>query len=74
MIDKGAAHFPYEWAPNRVDVQMLRVGNFGKWFSWSPALPTKQTDHISFTPLLDDLSTLALPLYLRRTLTVPPGW
>ncbi|KAG6877927.1 hypothetical protein C0992_008967 [Termitomyces sp. T32_za158] len=25
---KGFAHVPYEWAPNTVDVQMLRVGNF----------------------------------------------
>ena len=39
IIDKGAAHLPYEWAPNRVDVQMLRVGNFGEWSCWSPVLP-----------------------------------
>ncbi|TEB38006.1 Neutral/alkaline nonlysosomal ceramidase [Coprinellus micaceus] len=28
LLNTGAAHLPYEWAPNRVDVQMLRVGNF----------------------------------------------
>lgn len=27
---KGFAHTPYEWAPNSVDIQMLRVGNFGE--------------------------------------------
>lgn len=26
---QGYAHAPYEWAPNSVDIQMLRVGNFG---------------------------------------------
>ena len=25
---KGYAHFPYEWSPSTVDIQMLRVGNF----------------------------------------------
>lgn len=28
LLNTGAAHLPYEWAPNRVDIQMLRVGNF----------------------------------------------
>ncbi|KAG2015237.1 ceramidase [Coprinopsis cinerea AmutBmut pab1-1] len=28
LLNTGAAHFPYEWAPNSVSVQMLRVGNF----------------------------------------------
>jgi len=27
---QGFAHTPYEWSPSTVDVQMLRVGNFGK--------------------------------------------
>ncbi|KAH9941449.1 Neutral/alkaline nonlysosomal ceramidase [Amylocystis lapponica] len=28
LLDTGYAHTPYEWSPNTVDVQMLRVGNF----------------------------------------------
>ncbi|KIM36782.1 hypothetical protein M413DRAFT_20430 [Hebeloma cylindrosporum] len=28
LLNTGFAHTPYEWAPNSVDVQMLRVGNF----------------------------------------------
>lgn len=28
LLNTGAAHFPYEWAPNSVNVQLLRVGNF----------------------------------------------
>lgn len=30
-FSKGFAHIPYDWAPNTVDVQMLRVGNFGMY-------------------------------------------
>jgi neutral ceramidase len=32
---QGFAHTPYDWSPSTVDVQMLRMGNFG----WS--LPIK---------------------------------
>ncbi|OCH91072.1 Neutral/alkaline nonlysosomal ceramidase [Obba rivulosa] len=28
LLDTGYAHEPYNWSPNTVDVQMLRVGNF----------------------------------------------
>ncbi|KAF9479377.1 ceramidase [Pholiota conissans] len=28
LLNTGFAHTPYEWAPNSVDIQMLRVGNF----------------------------------------------
>ncbi|KAF9525003.1 Neutral/alkaline nonlysosomal ceramidase [Crepidotus variabilis] len=28
LLNTGYAHVPYEWAPNSVDIQMLRVGNF----------------------------------------------
>ncbi|KAF5374642.1 hypothetical protein D9615_008931 [Tricholomella constricta] len=28
LLNTGFAHFPYEWAPSTVNVQMLRVGNF----------------------------------------------
>jgi neutral ceramidase len=28
LLNTGYAHWPYEWAPSTVDVQMLRVGNF----------------------------------------------
>ncbi|KAG6861428.1 hypothetical protein C0995_000268 [Termitomyces sp. Mi166 len=28
LLNTGYAHTPYDWAPNTVDVQMLRVGNF----------------------------------------------
>jgi len=28
LLNTGYAHTPYEWAPNSVDVQMLRIGNF----------------------------------------------
>ena len=28
LLNTGYAHFPYEWSPNTVDIQMLRVGNF----------------------------------------------
>ncbi|KAK0479399.1 Neutral/alkaline nonlysosomal ceramidase [Armillaria luteobubalina] len=28
LLNTGYAHFPYEWSPSSVDIQMLRVGNF----------------------------------------------
>ncbi|KAI0705267.1 Neutral/alkaline nonlysosomal ceramidase [Cerioporus squamosus] len=28
LLNTGYAHFPYEWSPSTVDIQMLRVGNF----------------------------------------------
>jgi neutral ceramidase len=28
LLNTGFAHTPYEWSPNSVDIQMLRVGNF----------------------------------------------
>ncbi|KAI1782263.1 Neutral/alkaline nonlysosomal ceramidase [Ganoderma leucocontextum] len=28
LLNTGFAHFPYEWSPSTVDIQMLRVGNF----------------------------------------------
>ncbi|KAF9558125.1 ceramidase [Agrocybe pediades] len=28
LLNTGFAHTPYEWAPNSVNIQMLRVGNF----------------------------------------------
>ncbi|EPS44778.1 hypothetical protein H072_1204 [Dactylellina haptotyla CBS 200.50] len=28
LLDVGEIHFPYEWTPNIVDIQMLRVGQF----------------------------------------------
>ncbi|KAI0753569.1 Neutral/alkaline nonlysosomal ceramidase [Daedaleopsis nitida] len=28
LLNTGYAHFPYEWSPNTVDIQMLRIGNF----------------------------------------------
>ncbi|KAK6541901.1 hypothetical protein TWF694_007678 [Orbilia ellipsospora] len=28
LLDVGEVHFPYEWSPNIVDIQMLRVGQF----------------------------------------------
>ncbi|KAI0740585.1 Neutral/alkaline nonlysosomal ceramidase [Earliella scabrosa] len=28
LLNTGYAHFPYEWAPSTVDIQILRVGNF----------------------------------------------
>ncbi|CAA7260368.1 unnamed protein product [Cyclocybe aegerita] len=28
LLNTGYAHWPYEWAPNTVDVQIQRVGNF----------------------------------------------
>ncbi|EIN06637.1 Neutral/alkaline nonlysosomal ceramidase [Punctularia strigosozonata HHB-11173 SS5] len=28
LLDTGYAHLPYEWSPNTVDIQMLRVGQF----------------------------------------------
>ncbi|KAG6849608.1 hypothetical protein H0H93_006965 [Arthromyces matolae] len=35
LLNTGFAHTPYDWSPNTVDVQMLRVGNFGMSFdSW----------------------------------------
>lgn len=33
LLCQGFAHTPYEWSPSTVDVQMLRVGNFGKRLS-----------------------------------------
>ncbi|KAJ3499990.1 hypothetical protein NLJ89_g9990 [Agrocybe chaxingu] len=31
LLNTGYAHWPYEWAPNTVDVQILRAGNFGEF-------------------------------------------
>jgi hypothetical protein len=31
-LPQGYAHAPYEWAPNSVNIQILRVGNFGMSF------------------------------------------
>jgi len=28
LLNTGYAHFPYDWSPTTVDIQMLRVGNF----------------------------------------------
>ncbi|OBZ65816.1 Neutral ceramidase [Grifola frondosa] len=28
LLDTGYAHIPYNWSPDTVDIQMLRVGNF----------------------------------------------
>ncbi|KAF8181831.1 Neutral/alkaline nonlysosomal ceramidase [Pholiota molesta] len=28
LLNTGFAHTPYEWAPNSVDIQMFRIGNF----------------------------------------------
>ncbi|KJA28727.1 hypothetical protein HYPSUDRAFT_33070 [Hypholoma sublateritium FD-334 SS-4] len=28
LLNTGFAHIPYEWAPNSVDIQMFRIGNF----------------------------------------------
>ncbi|KAF3920406.1 hypothetical protein ABW20_dc0103595 [Dactylellina cionopaga] len=28
LLDVGEVHFPYDWTPNIVDIQMLRVGQF----------------------------------------------
>ncbi|KAI0800418.1 Neutral/alkaline nonlysosomal ceramidase [Fomes fomentarius] len=28
LLNTGFAHFPYEWSPSTVDIQLLRVGNF----------------------------------------------
>ncbi|KAK0209482.1 Neutral/alkaline nonlysosomal ceramidase [Armillaria fumosa] len=30
LLNTGYAHIPYEWSPSTVDIQMLRVGNFGE--------------------------------------------
>lgn len=35
--DQGSAHTPYDWSPATVDVQMLRVGNFGGSPTCSPS-------------------------------------
>ncbi|PAV23091.1 Neutral alkaline nonlysosomal ceramidase [Pyrrhoderma noxium] len=28
LLNTGYAHFPYEWSPSTVDIQLMRVGNF----------------------------------------------
>ncbi|KAJ7766995.1 Neutral/alkaline nonlysosomal ceramidase [Mycena maculata] len=30
LLNTGFAHEPYEWSPSTVDIQMLKVGNFGE--------------------------------------------
>ncbi|KAK7030958.1 hypothetical protein VNI00_013905 [Paramarasmius palmivorus] len=30
LLNTGYAHFPYEWSPSTVDIQILRAGNFGE--------------------------------------------